>query len=168
MTLHLVARLSPWRRLIFHGGEAEILVVDSGSIDMTRATLDILSARISGLRWKYLYESIPGMLSGGQGGALEVVAIIVRFWTMTCDLIAAGLPSHVSESSCGSTEGCRKYANGRMAVSLEASRYPRLEVILDPRFIKVTSNSRTYGVSVVQRIFSNWGDGHRLGAPGEA
>ena len=61
------------------GGEVEVLVVDNGSIDKTRATFEMLSARISGLQWRYRYEPMPGLLSGRHRGALEARGDICVF-----------------------------------------------------------------------------------------
>lgn len=49
----------------------EILVVDNGSVDNTRAAFDSIRLKFPGLQWKYFYEPMPGLLSGRHRGALE-------------------------------------------------------------------------------------------------
>jgi len=63
----------------FGPGEVEVLVVDNGSLEKTRATFELIRTRISELQWKYLYEPMPGQLSGRHCGALEASGDICVF-----------------------------------------------------------------------------------------
>jgi glycosyltransferase involved in cell wall biosynthesis len=63
----------------FRPGEVEVLVVDNGSVDKTRATFELIRTRISGVQYQYLYEPMPGLLSGRHCGALEAGGDICVF-----------------------------------------------------------------------------------------
>ncbi len=54
---------------VVRGDELEILVVDNGSTDDTRAAFDETAARHPARAWRYLAEPMPGLLSGRHAGA---------------------------------------------------------------------------------------------------
>jgi glycosyltransferase involved in cell wall biosynthesis len=57
----------------------ELIVVDNGSTDETRAVFARASARFAHLAWKYCSEPVPGLLSGRHRGAREATGEICAF-----------------------------------------------------------------------------------------
>ena len=63
----------------FPVGDFEIIVVDNGSTDSTRATVESLRKEHPKSRLRYVYEPEPGLLSGRHRGALEATGEILVF-----------------------------------------------------------------------------------------
>jgi glycosyltransferase involved in cell wall biosynthesis len=51
--------------------EAEITIVDNGSVDDTKGAYGELRETFPECTWRYFYEPVPGLLSGRHRGALE-------------------------------------------------------------------------------------------------
>lgn len=71
--------LSSIAQQTFPVDQFEIIVVDTGSIDNTRATIDALIEDHPHNRIRYLYEPVPGNLAGRHRGALEAVGEFLVF-----------------------------------------------------------------------------------------
>jgi glycosyltransferase involved in cell wall biosynthesis len=46
----------------------EIIVVDNGSIDHTGSICREIAAKYPKLRWRYVFDDMPGLLTGRAGG----------------------------------------------------------------------------------------------------
>ena len=57
----------------------EILVVDNGSANQTREVFEAARNASPKYNWRYLYEPMPGLLSGRHRGALEAQGAICAF-----------------------------------------------------------------------------------------
>jgi glucosyl-dolichyl phosphate glucuronosyltransferase len=64
-TLESVGQVVP------QGATVEIIVVDNGSTDKTRDAFNAVSEKYGDREWRYLYEPMPGLLSGRHKGAAE-------------------------------------------------------------------------------------------------
>jgi glucosyl-dolichyl phosphate glucuronosyltransferase len=62
--------------------EWEVLVVDNNSSDQTREVVGSFSRRYPG-RFRYLFESHPGKLSGPNAGIGEARGDVLLLWTTT-------------------------------------------------------------------------------------
>jgi glucosyl-dolichyl phosphate glucuronosyltransferase len=62
--------------------EWEVLVVDNNSSDQTREVVGSFSRRYPG-RFRYLFESHPGKLSGLNAGIGEARGDVLLLWTTT-------------------------------------------------------------------------------------
>jgi glucosyl-dolichyl phosphate glucuronosyltransferase len=51
--------------------ESEVLLVDNGSTDGTRALYERVVSESPSMRWRYIHEPLPGVLSARHRGALE-------------------------------------------------------------------------------------------------
>ena len=63
----------------FPASDFEVIVVDNGSKDSTRAAVETLQTDHPNLRLRYIYEPEPGLLSGRHRGALEASGEILAF-----------------------------------------------------------------------------------------
>ena len=57
----------------------EVIVVDNGSTDRTEATFKAARGAFSKHKWRYVYEPMPGLLSGRHRGAREAKGDVLAY-----------------------------------------------------------------------------------------
>jgi glycosyltransferase involved in cell wall biosynthesis len=75
----IMGTLKAMAKALDHGAPVEVVVVDSSSTDQTALVFNEIKTRFPGYGWRYVYEPMPGLLSGRHRGAKEARGEILSY-----------------------------------------------------------------------------------------
>jgi glycosyltransferase involved in cell wall biosynthesis len=67
----LVEMLNSITRTVDPSDAVEIMIIDNGSVDETSVVAREITRKFPRYEWRYIYEPMPGLLSGRHRGAKE-------------------------------------------------------------------------------------------------